>query len=408
MNAPLSTPKLSCSSKKNARFKVALITATRAEWGLLSPLAKALKLSTLFELQIIVTGAHLVSKFGFTFEEILTDGFSITHKIPILESTDTPLDTATATAKAIVGFTNFFLDSQIDMVIILGDRYEMLGVGYACVNLNIPIAHLCGGESTQGANDECIRHCLSKMSYVHFPTTNAYAKRIIQLGEDPKRVFNVGSLAVENILNTSLLTHNELKEFLDCSSEFLHSFCILTYHPVTLECASAKEQIKLILDALLHTHYYILATKANADTQGESINEVLQEYAMKHPSRIILKSSLGKLGYLSAINLCDFMIGNSSSALSEGVILRTPSVNIGDRQKGRIKADSVIDCPLDTNSILHSIKQASSPIFHDSIQHMNHIFGDGTTSKQIVQILFSTLKEGIELKKSFYDVKFEN
>lgn len=401
-----STPKPSCSSKKNARFKLALITATRAEWGLLSPLAKALELCELFELQIIVTGAHLIPKFGSTYEEILNDGFCITHKIPILESTNTPLDTATATAKAIVGFTKVFLDSRIDMVIILGDRYEMLGVGYACVNLNIPIAHLCGGESTQGANDECIRHCLSKMSYVHFPTTSAYAKRIIQLGENPKRVFNVGSLAVENILNTPLLTRDEFKEFLECKCEF--PFCLLTYHPVTLESTSAKEQIKLILDALLRTRFCILATKANADTQGESINEILQEYAMRHPSRIILKPSLGKLGYLSAINLCEFMIGNSSSALSEGVILRTPSVNIGDRQKGRIKADSVIDCPLDTESILSSIEQASSPAFQDSIRHMEHIFGDGTTSGRIVQILYATLRQGIELKKPFYDVAFEN
>ncbi len=388
-----------------------MVTTTRADWGLLSPLAHKIAMDKDLKLRIVVSGTHLNKKFGKTYLEIKQEKLPIHKKIPILKYGDSQLDIAKTMARTLTKFSQYFLATQPDLIIILGDRYEAMCVSLAASNLNIPIAHLCGGESTQGANDEYMRHCITKMSYLHFPTTQTYLNRIVQLGENPKRVFNVGSLAVENIYNTPLMNQSELASFLDISTNFLQNFCLLTYHPATLEIhqqhnnTTTQQQIQLIIDTLLTHPFNIIATKANADCQGEIINQTLTQYARKFPKKIILKPSLGKLGYLSALQYAKFMIGNSSSGLSEAPILKIPTINIGDRQKGRLNIASVINTPLLQKNITQAIHQAMDTDFLQSINNLSHPFGNGNTSSQIVKIIKDFLyNQTIDIKKSFYDL----
>lgn len=385
--------------------KVCIITTTRAEWGLLSPLAHRIAADRELRFNIVASGAHLSKDFGETYHEIEQEGFSIHKKISILKKGNSRLDIAKTMARTIKKFSRYFLKTKPDLIVILGDRYEIMSVAIAASNLNIPIAHLCGGESTQGANDEYMRHCITKMSYLHFPTTQVYEKRIVQLGENPKRVFNVGSLAVENIYNTTLMNKKELSFFLNISTDFLEKFCLLTYHPVTLENQNPAKQIQLILDTLLNTPFNIVATKANADCQGNNINQVLEKYAQKYPTKIILKPSLGKLGYLSALKHSLFVIGNSSSGLSEAPILKKPTINIGDRQKGRLISPSVINTSLNKTKIIKAIQQATDTDLLQYLQESSHPFGDGNTSEQITKIIKEFLyNHSIDIKKTFYDL----
>lgn len=405
-----------CYSRKNSNSKslksIALVTGTRAEWGLLYPLAKALRDSHIFDFSLLVTGSHLSQALGNTYKEIESDGFHITAKIPILQdSSSTQLDIAKSLAATITAFSQYFLHAPCDMVILLGDRYEAFGVAIACANLNIPIAHISGGETTQGANDEYMRHCISKMSYLHFTSTDTYAKRVIQLGENPSRVFNVGSLAVENIFNTHLLTQAQIESTLQTPTHFLDSFCVLTFHSTTLESTNPTQEITLILQALLKSPYKILATKANADSGGSLINEVLESYMREYPQKIVLCASLGRVLYLSSVKLAKFMIGNSSSGLGEAPILNTPTINIGDRQKGRLMPHSVISITPNLEEpqaymqeVLDSINHLASKDF--APKNISHPFGNGTTSGQIIEILQNTLYHStINLKKAFYDIE---
>lgn len=405
-----------CSLKKNSNFKclksIAIVTGTRAEWGLLYPLAQTLRDSHIFDFSLLVTGSHLNKALGNTYKEIESDGFKITAKIPILQdSTSTQLDIAKSLSATITAFSEYLSSIPYDMVIILGDRYEAFGISIACANLNIPIAHISGGETTQGANDEYMRHCITKMSYLHFTSTETYAKRVIQLGENPSRVFNVGSLAVENIHNTHLLTQAEIESALKIPTNFLDSFCVLTFHSTTLESTNPKQEITLILQALLQSPYKILATKANADSGGSIINEILESYAKQYPQKIMLCASLGRVLYLSSVKLARFVIGNSSSGLSEAPILHTPTLNIGDRQKGRLMPSSVISITPNlaepqayVQEILDSISHLVSKDF--APKSISHPFGNGTTSQQMIQILQNALyNDTINLKKAFYDIE---
>lgn len=407
----LSTPKPLCSSKKSPKT-IALITGTRAEWGLLYPLAKALDTSAIFTLNLIVTGAHLCKALGDTYKEIQSDGFHITHKIPILDDLGTnALNSAQSIANAIVAFSEYFAQNTPDMVVLLGDRYEAFGVAIAAANLNIPIAHINGGESTQGANDEYMRHCISKMSYLHFPSTELYAKRIIQLGEDPKRVFNVGSLAVENIHNTPLLPKPTLAKKLHINEAFLDKFCVLTFHPTTLESTNPAKEITLLIQALLQSDYNILATKANADAGGWAINDLLSLYAKTYSKRLVLCASLGRVMYLSALKCASFVIGNSSSGLSEAPILKVPTINIGNRQKGRYMPDSVLCINPNLHNkkrymqeVLDGIATLQSPSYQSTLSHP-HPFGEGKSAEKITKVLEDTFQYGeINLQKAFYDI----
>lgn len=383
--------------------KIAIVTATRAEYGILKPLIARLFMEDSLETQLIVTGTHLSEKFGYTIEEIKKDKFPIYKTIPILEESDNVMGVSKTTARAMCGFAAYYEIEKPDMIIVLGDRTELLGICGAALIANIPIAHIHGGELTQGAVDDAVRHSVTKMSYLHFPTTELYRKRILQMGEEPDRVFNVGALSTENILHEVLFSKEELCKELKLDSKI--PYVVVTYHPVTREPnSSVQEQMKNFLTALeAHTEYQFLITKANSDLGGQEINQIFQEFEKTH-GYVKVVDSLGMKRYLSAVKHCLFVLGNSSSGLIEAPVLGVPTVNIGDRQNGRIMAKSVVQSDTDTQSILNAISQAER--MH--IENPEYLFGDGHTSEKIVNILKKfLLEERIDLKKKFFDISFD-
>ena len=379
--------------------KVSVVTATRAEYGILTPLIRALNKDEDIDLQLIVTGTHLSDKYGRTENEIIKDGFEIFKRIPILEAGNTAYDISLTMANAIKGFAEYFRDEKPQIVFILGDRTEMLGVAAAAMNERIPIAHIHGGEITEGAVDDCVRHALTKMSYLHFASTEEYKKRIIQMGESPDRVYNVGALSTENILNLPLIPEKELRESIGIPKSMDYS--AVTFHPVTLEVDSAKEQIEALCDAMdANNDVFYLITMANADNGGDMVNKMLNDFAMEH-SNTKMVSSLGMVRYLSAVKYAKFVLGNSSSGIIEAPVLGTPTVNIGHRQKGRIMAESIINCEPDLRSISEAIKKAIATEHKPSF-----IYGDGKTSQLILQKIKKYLLEDITTKKQFYDIEY--
>lgn len=377
--------------------KVAVVTATRAEYGILRPLIFRLKEEQEICLQVIVTGTHLSEKYGNTQVEIEKDGINIFRKIPILEEGNTAYDISCTMANALRRFALYFKEEQPDLVIVLGDRTELLGICAAAMNERIPIAHLHGGEVTEGAVDDCIRHAITKMSYLHFPATEEYRKRIIQLGEEPERVFNVGALGVENILHTPLLSYEEICEQAGIPKD--RDYVVMTFHPVTLEKATARAQTEELLKAIeQQKDWFYLITMANADVGGDIVNQMLQQFAEKKEN-IKLVPSLGMVRYLSAVKYSRFVLGNSSSGIIEAPSLGIPTVNIGDRQKGRLMADTIISCEPRCEDIVDAMRLA------DRTEHrVSTIYGDGNTSEKIVTIIKDFLfHEKINLKKTFYD-----
>ena len=377
--------------------KVAVVTATRAEYGILRPLIFRLKEEQEICLQVIVTGTHLSEKYGNTQVEIEKDGISIFRKIPILEEGNTAYDISCTMANALRNFALYFKEEQPDLVIVLGDRTELLGICAAAMNERIPIAHLHGGEVTEGAVDDCIRHAITKMSYLHFPATEEYRNRIIQLGEEPKRVFNVGALGVENILHTPLLSYEEICKQAGIPKD--RDYVVMTFHPVTLEKATARAQTEELLKAIeQQKDWFYLITMANADVGGDIVNQMLQQFAEKKEN-IKLVPSLGMVRYLSAVKYSRFVLGNSSSGIIEAPSLGIPTVNIGDRQKGRLMADTIISCEPRCEDIVDAMRLA------DRTEHrVSIIYGDGNTSEKIVTIIKDFLfHEKINLKKKFYD-----
>lgn len=377
--------------------KVAVVTATRAEYGILRPLIFRLKEEQEICLQVIATGTHLSEKYGNTQVEIEKDGINIFRKIPILEEGNTAYDISCTMANALRRFALYFKEEQPDLVIVLGDRTELLGICAAAMNERIPIAHLHGGEVTEGAVDDCIRHAITKMSYLHFPATEEYRKRIIQLGEEPERVFNVGALGVENILHTPLLSYEEICKQAGIPKD--RDYVVMTFHPVTLEKATARAQTEELLKAIeQQKDWFYLITMANADVGGDIVNQMLQQFAEKKEN-IKLVPSLGMVRYLSAVKYSRFVLGNSSSGIIEAPSLGIPTVNIGDRQKGRLMADTVISCEPRCEDIVDAMRLA------DRTGHrVSTIYGDGNTSEKIVTIIKDFLfHEKINLKKTFYD-----
>lgn len=379
--------------------RIAVVTATRAEYGILYPLIKNIESDESLELCLIVTGTHLSDKFGYTIDEIRKDGFEIYKEIPILEEGNTQRDVSVTMANAITGFAQFFEECRIDMLIILGDRTEMLGVACAAMNALVPIAHISGGSITEGAVDDCVRHCLTKMSHFHFTTTEPYRRRVIQMGESPECVINAGSLAVENIFKASLLTEEEIRNFIGISSK--NKFALVTFHPVTRDDDSGLSQVRELCDAMLSVKeiYYVL-TGSNADVRGNEVNDMLERLAEEN-DKIIYFKSLGKTRYLSALKYAAFVLGNSSSGITEAPILGTPTVNVGDRQNGRIMTDTIINTDADKNSIIDAINKALQ------VEHKcTDIYGKGDTSSIILNSIKNGLHNGINLKKKFYDIKF--
>lgn len=380
--------------------KVAVVTGTRAEYGLLRPLI--LKLQQIFKTQIIATGMHLSPEFGLTIKEIENDGIKVVESVEILLSSDTNVGVVKSMGLAMISFADVFKRLSPDLLLVLGDRFEVLSVVSAANVMNIPVAHLHGGELTEGAIDDSMRHAITKMSHLHFTSTEEYRRRVIQLGEDPNRVFNTGAIGIDNIVDKALLSNQELEQELQV--EFDDRTVLVTYHPVTIEDYLIEKQISNLLtclDELENTT--IVFTKANSDVSGRYINQRLAEW-VEPKEKAYLFDSLGSLRYLSLLRVADLVVGNSSSGIIEAPTFKTPTVNIGERQSGRIRAESVIDCTYATESIKNAIHTGLSEEFNKSLQNMKNPYGEGNTSEKIMTALqrvdFAAL-----IRKKFYDWK---
>lgn len=382
--------------------KIAVITGTRAEYGLLKPLIQKVNNDTDFELQLIVTGMHLSPEFGMTINEIIDDKYPITKKIEVLLSSDSGVGVVKSMGLTMISFSDALSELKPDMVIVLGDRTEIFAAVVSAYTLGIPVSHVSGGETTEGAYDEGIRHAITKMSYLHFTSTDLYRKRVIQLGEHPNRVFNVGALGIDNIKNLKLLSKKAFEKSIDFTLD--KKSVLITFHPVTLESVTAKSQFKELLIALDQLEETTLIfTKPNSDKDGRVIIKMIDEYVKSNSNKAISFISLGQLRYLSAIKHIDIVLGNSSSGIAEVPYFKKPTINIGDRQKGRIMSKSVINCAPNKKDITLAIKKAFDDKFLDEIQIQPNPYGNGTTSAQIMEILKNHPVNSI--KKSFYDLK---
>lgn len=380
---------------------IAIVTATRAEYGLLRPFIRALDALDV-ETRIVATGAHLSALFGYTYREILEDGFVVDRRIPILVDSDEPSGMSKTMALALAGFADYFDERRPDALLVLGDRYETLAICAAAMNARIPIVHLYGGETTEGALDEAVRHCITKMAYLHLTSTEDYRRRVIQMGEDPCRVFNVGAVGIENALAAEVLTRNELGASLGV--DLSKPYAVVTYHPVTLEDEDPLPKLDELFTAFLERgDLDMVVTKANADAGGRAINERLSRYATES-SHVHLFDSLGTRRYLSAIAHAECVVGNSSSGLLEAPAFKVPTVNIGVRQRGRIRPASVIDCGDDAVSIALAIEKALSENFKAALAVMENPYGSGHVSEPAANIIRRFLDSDIDLRKEFYDM----
>ncbi|MGP5338212.1 UDP-N-acetylglucosamine 2-epimerase [Psychrobacter maritimus] len=385
--------------------KICVVTGTRAEYGLLYWLMKEINLDSELELQIIVTGMHLSPEFGLTYK-VIEQEFNINKKIEMLLSSDTPVGISKSIGLAQISFSEAYEELKPDLVILLGDRYEIFAAATAAMVARIPIAHLHGGETTEGAFDEAIRHSITKMSHLHFTATDEYRRRVIQLGEAPERVFNVGGLGIENIKRLNLMSKEEFENSINFKLN--NKNLLVTFHPVTLEESTTEQQFMQLLnalDTLINTH--IIFTKANSDTDGRIINKLIDDYVNSNPSKSVAFASLGQLRFLSALQYVDSVVGNSSSGLAEAPSFKIGTINIGDRQKGRIKASSVIDAEPDYQSILKAIEHLYSDSFKETLITTKNPYGEGSASSEIIQIIKNTSLKHI-LKKSFFDLPYKN
>lgn len=391
-------------------IKICVVTGSRADYGLLQWTMKAIEEHSNFALSVCVTGMHLSNEFGLTCEQIKEDGFKIDENIEILLSSDTSVGITKSIGLGLIGFADFYERTKPDWVLILGDRFEILSAATAAMIARIPIAHCHGGETTEGAVDEAIRHSITKMSHLHFTSTIEYKNRVIQLGEQPSMVHSIGAFGIESINKLKLLTKREFEQSMGFKLDRL--IFLVTYHPVTLEEGMAEEQFKNLLMALeMFTKVRVIFTKSNADAEGWIINTMIDDFAKKHSSNTKVFSSLGQLRYLSTVKYCNVVIGNSSSGLIEVPSFNKPTVNIGDRQKGRIKADSVISCGVTKIQIKKAIDLALSSEYQKKIQKTKNPYGFGNVSEKVINVLIKTSLEKI-LFKEFYDVnpdiKFNN
>ena len=381
--------------------KICVVTGSRAEYGILRGLMKAIKDDPELQLQIIATNQHLSKLQGETYKEIEIDGFAIDFKVNMAddEAPDIANTTAKAMSRGISGFADAFDALQPDLLLILGDRYEMLAVASTALIYKIPIAHLHGGEITEGAFDDAIRHAITKMSHLHFTSTEAYRQRVIQLGEQPDRVFNVGALGVENIMKTDFMTKEDIEQSLNFQMTDKCFLC--TYHPVTLSNMSSETQIMNLLKALDdYQNYHIIFTYSNSDTNSQIIIKRIQEYVDRNQSRCMFIPSLGQRRYFSALKYVKAVIGNSSSGIIEVPSFGIPTLDIGDRQKGRIAADSVIHCGYSADEIKNGLKEVIS---YASMEVNNPYYKKGTCETILKVIKTSPLDYIVQ--KHFYDIQ---
>lgn len=381
--------------------KICVITGTRAEYGLLSRLMKMIQDDAETQLQIVATNMHLSHKYGNTYQEIENDGFTIDYKVPIIDETapDTAATTAKSMAKAIDGFADAYKVLTPDLIVILGDRYEMLAAASAALLFRIPIAHLYGGEITEGAYDDAIRHCITKMSHLHFTSTEAYRQRVIQLGEQPDRVFHVGAIGVENTKQVPLMTKSEIEENLGFKLD--KNTVLATYHPVTNDVNNVDDFFKALDDT---KELRILFTMPNSDTGGQVIVDKINQFVAHNPKRSIAYKSLGMKRYLSVLQYVGAVIGNSSSGLVEVPSFHIPTLNIGSRQQGRMAGESIVHCAADYNSI----KKGLHEIFSSEVQHRAEMAANPYEKVGTAQNIFTIIKnyplDNLTLKH-FYDIR---
>lgn len=383
--------------------KLCVVTGTRAEYGLLSRLMQMIKDSEQTELQIIATNMHLSPKYGNTYQEIEKDGFNIDKKIPILEEgKDTAKDTVLSMSKALAGFAEAYDELKPDMVVVLGDRYEILAAATTALIERIPIAHIHGGEITEGAYDDAIRHSITKMSHLHFTSTEQYRKRVIQLGEQPDRVFYVGALGVENIKKFPLLNKKEIEQ--DVKFKLDENTILVTYHPVTLGEHTAEQDIKEFIAALEERKdLRVFFTMPNSDTGAQAIVDAINDFVEKNGDRAVAYKSLGIRRYLSVMKYAGAVVGNSSSGLIEVPSFGIPTLNIGDRQKGRISASSVYDCETDKKSILKGLDFIMSPAFKKNAAQSHNPYDKRGTAEAIFDVISKYPLEELK-QKHFYDI----
>lgn len=387
--------------------KICVITATRAEYGLLYPLLKEIDMTESLELQLVVSGTHLSSEYGSTKQEIVNDGFRDFDEIDIMtDSVGEENEIASRImATAISQFASYLTKKRPDLAVILGDRYEMMAFAIALVNANVPIAHLNGGEVTGGALDEIYRHCITKMSTLHFANCDLHKKRIIQLGEPSQRVFNVGDLCVDNIKNTVLLSKEQLEHEIGINFDTI-KIILITFHPVTME-NNSLEQLENMLKVIERKNkYFYIFTKANSDRDGIKINQRIGEFVEQHKNCRLI-DSLGRVRYLSILQYASAVMGNSSSGLYEVPYFHIPTINIGNRQKGRLHGETVIDCYWTEKEINEAFEKAMSTEFRSICRTEESFFGNGDTAQQVVDIIKKSLKTGINIRKTFCDVNFE-
>ena len=388
-------------------YKVGVVTGTRAEYGLLRPLLFKLKDSEVIDFKLIVTGSHLSSQFGNTKDEILKDGFEEYISVPIPIDDDTKKGMAMATGEAVKQFAKLFEEYTPDLLVVLGDRFEIFSAVSAAHLMGIKVAHIAGGDVTEGAVDDAIRHCLTKMSYLHFPGCEEARKRIIQMGENPQRVFNIGEFGVENCINTDFLSRKELAASIGFD-DINKDYSVVTFHPVTMENNTGLEQqVELIkaMDSIEDMSYLI--TMANADAGGREINNKWIEEGKKRDNWKVV-TSLGVIRYLSALKYAKLCIGNSSSGLVEAPSLGIPTINIGDRQKGRIQPESVLNCAPNCGDICKVLEIGLSQEFQLKAKNNDNPFGDGTSSQRAIKIIIDYLQLcDRNNEKAFYDIEFE-
>ena len=382
--------------------KICVITGTRAEYGLLRWVMQGIKDASELKLQIIATGMHLSPEFGLTYQEIEQDGFEIDRKVEMLTSSDTAVGIAKSMGLGLIGFADALHELQPDLIIVLGDRFEIFAAVSAALVARIPVAHLHGGEATEGLIDEAIRHAITKMSHLHFVAAEAYRQRVIQLGEQPDRVFLVGGLGIDNIKRLRLLDRGALEASLDFKLGPRN--LLITFHPVTLETAIAASQMEELLAALADMEdTHLIFTLPNADTDGRAMIKMVEQFVVQHPNARAY-TSLGQLRYLSCVAQVDGVVGNSSSGLTEVPSFNKGTINIGDRQRGRLQAASIINCDPDRESIAVALKVLYSTDFQAGLAQVVNPYGEGGASAAIVSAIKNASLDGL-LKKHFRNIE---
>lgn len=382
--------------------KICIATGTRADWGLLCTVAKALKEREDVKLQIVATNMHLSPKFGNTYKEIVAAGFKINCHVPLLDSSDTPGDTVRSMSIAMSGFANAFEELRPDMVIILGDRYEMLAVASTALIFRIPIVHISGGAISEGAFDDSIRHAITKMSSIHLTETEEYRQRVIQLGENPKRVINTGAIGVYNINHTEFLSQEAISKSVGLQVD--KDTLIVTFHPATLDDEDPSIQCQNLLKALdSHKECKIIFTYPNNDTNGKMIINHIEEYVGKNKGRCVVFPSLGQLRYLSVLRYAGAAVGNSSSGIVEVPSMGIPSLNIGIRQRGRMAAESVVNCGVTTEEIDNGLKTILSDEMREKAHNCKNPYEQPDTLNKMISAICETPLEGLTIKP-FYDL----